>query len=625
MSYSRQSMVVRGRANAGNGGYNLAYKCLHCTGFRWADTAELLGETHCLCGKKFPRAPICMPFYRKGPPSTLRGKGARQPLDAGAVHHRATAVAKAKAAPKAKAKAKAAAQERTRPWRETSSAPKQPSDGARVLRLDPKRATDEVYKIEMYAEVARHCNDTNVLQNLGQSRRMALRAKAAGLPLRQRIDHLQRRHRETTAELKQLLAAQAATEQEIGKLQDKRQEQMRAVESQKELVDDVREALESAELELPPAATPKTVGRQLQHSDLAATFKGASIPALLEALSGKYSEEFGEDIADVIGRRTMQGFDLLHSVHDELQEHRRTVKEQIEADRRTATRLHQELNMQGVQTGDKREREGPLDRNGDERMNRVDGDSDADYEQAYPPWQVATGRKKGKGRVEPSDPSPAGLRSALPIGPLATAPRAGVGGNASQARDRSPRRPSAPGTPAAASESGTLRRPPTSGTAATAMESGAVQGSGAAIESEVIPPLSQQSVTAPQPATATASVTAPRSGAAEEKEVVPPLSRASITMLEEAETPFLDSLPSTPRAAEAEEETRCQDGFQLPDSVQPMELDSAGAAPGAVGAPTPAPSTTPGTSGVTGAGSEESGARPSEAVVPPVGHTPSNQ
>ncbi len=202
---------MRGGVKNSGGGYNLAYKCQHCSGFRWADTAEIRGETHCLCGKRFPKEPIRMPFYRKGPPSTLRGTGASQALDAAAGAPRATGgAAKAKAAPKAKAKADAQAP--TRPWRTTPSASPLPSESARVLRLDPKRAKDEVYKIELYAEVAKHCNDKGVLQHLGQSRRKALRDKAASLPLRQRIDYLQKRHRESTAELRKLIAAQEATE-----------------------------------------------------------------------------------------------------------------------------------------------------------------------------------------------------------------------------------------------------------------------------------------------------------------------------------------------------------------------------------------------------------------------------
>ena len=158
-------------------------------------------------------------------------------------------------------------------------------------------------------------------------------------------------------------------------------------------------------------------------------------------------------------------------------------------------------------------------------------DVEDDEDEDYPPWQTAVGRrKKGKGRaVDPagsqaSTPSSSGLPSAFTLGPLATAPRAAPGVVGSVARNRSPMRPPATGTPAVATESG------------------AFQQSGATLEREQIPPISQ----------------------------------LSVTKLAEPETPCLDSLPSTPRASEAEEETPCPADLMLPESVQPMEQDSEG-------------------------------------------------
>ena len=77
-------MAARGGANqngaaAANEPYCTAYKCrtTGCKGYRWADVAECNGETRCIvCNALFPKVPVRMPFHRKGPPSTHRGKGA---------------------------------------------------------------------------------------------------------------------------------------------------------------------------------------------------------------------------------------------------------------------------------------------------------------------------------------------------------------------------------------------------------------------------------------------------------------------------------------------------------------------------------------------------------------------
>ncbi len=389
--------------------------------------------------------------------------------------------------------------------------------------------------METFAAVARHFNQKDMLHTLEHRRRTALRAKATSLPPKQRIEHLQKRHREATAELKKLITAQAATESEIRLLQARSKEQYDAVEDQRELVEDIRVTLENAELDLPPTAAPKQVGRQLHPCDLGAAIKKASIPEILEALSGKYSEEYGGELADVVGRRTMQSFDMLHSAHEELSENRRTVKAQVEADRKAALKLHQEINLQGVQSGDKRGREGHVDQAGDERMNRSEV-QDVEDDGGYTPWQTAVGkRKKGKGRVcvptgsQSSTLSSPALPSAFAMGPLATAPRTATGVVGSAARDPSPPRPSASGTPAVATESGEFQR------------------SGPTLESEMIPTISQ----------------------------------LSVTKLAEPETPYLDSLPSTPRAGEVEEATPCPADLLLPETMQPMEQDSQGAPPGA--------------------------------------------
>ena len=86
----------------------------------------------------------------------------------------------------------------------------------------------------------------------------------------------------------------------------------------------------------------------------------------------------------------------------------------------------------------------------------------------------------------------------------------------------------------------------------------------------------------PTPALATLSGTVQQ---AEEKEAVPPMPSATTLAppAEEAETPYLDSLPSTPRAGtqEDDEEETPYILSQLPQSAVPMEQDFTAAPPGA--------------------------------------------
>ncbi len=65
-----------------------------------------------------------------------------------------------------------------------------------------------------------------------------------------------------------------------------------------------------------------------------------------------------------------------------------------------------------------------------------------------------------------------------------------------------------------------------------------------------------------------------------EREMVSTITQISVTKVAEPETPYLDSLPSTPRAGDAEDETPCPDDLLLPETVQPMEQDSQGAPTG---------------------------------------------
>ncbi len=198
----------------------MAYKCgrADCGGFRWSDIADERGERHCTkCGGQFPKRPVRMPFCRKGPPSTLGGKGAGQVPDAQAS---ASGAAAAKAKAKAKTKAQPSSQEQPRPWNIFSATgERSASEGGGDLRLDPKRASDDIHRLEAYSWVARFFGDKEVLQNLEANRRKALQAKADKMPPSQRVDHLKKRYKEAMDELRKLIAAQEATDAEIRKLQ----------------------------------------------------------------------------------------------------------------------------------------------------------------------------------------------------------------------------------------------------------------------------------------------------------------------------------------------------------------------------------------------------------------------
>ncbi len=309
-----------------------------------------------------------MPFYRKGPPSTPRGEGASQVLDATLSVTAAAAAAKAKPGAKPKARKPTPA-----PWAR-SSPTEQPSgegaDGATGLRLDPQRINDELYMVESFATLARHFQQTEMITQLEHRRRTVMRAKAEGMPPKQRIDHLRKRHREAMTELRRLIKVQAATEDEIRLLQERSRAQHDAVEDQRDLAEELGTAMEEAELDMPPTEHPRPVGPLDQQGALRAALRKSSIPQILDELSDKYSREFGESVSEehVIGRRTLQGFNMLQAAHDELTEERKTQNRQVEEDRRAAVKLHRELNPLEVQPGDKRGRAVDVDPAGDERM-----------------------------------------------------------------------------------------------------------------------------------------------------------------------------------------------------------------------------------------------------------------
>ena len=68
--------------------------------------------------------------------------------------------------------------------------------------------------------------------------------------------HLQKRHRIASEELRQLLQAQEALDDQFEQLRQQRLEQHSQVEDQRDVVEGLRVAVEQAELEVPPKRSP---------------------------------------------------------------------------------------------------------------------------------------------------------------------------------------------------------------------------------------------------------------------------------------------------------------------------------------------------------------------------------
>jgi hypothetical protein len=192
--------------------------------------------------------------------------------------------------------------------------------------------------------------------------------KADKLPPAQKVEHLQRRLRKARDELKKRIRAQEATEEQINQLQARRREEIDAVEDQREVAEALRVALERAELDIPPKAAPLQVGRQVRPGDPGDQLKEVSFDQLLAEVQERMTKAAGGAVPDIISRRTEMCVDQLQSAHQECEDGRKAAEAQAARDYRIAMQLHKELYLQ---SGDTREREGPLDRGGDERMNRA--------------------------------------------------------------------------------------------------------------------------------------------------------------------------------------------------------------------------------------------------------------
>ncbi len=344
----------------------------------------------------FSQTPRAHALLQEGAPQHPRREGAGQEPGAKAS---ASGQAAAQAKAKAKAKARAPSQDRARwPWTKPSATYEQ-SEAGTLLRLDPRRVDDDVYKQEILGSVARHFRDQPALQDSVARRRQAMREKADRLPPQQRVEHLQKRHKEAMTELRQLIEAQAATEAQLHQLQARSREQYEAVEDQRDVVEELREALERAEMDVPPKGKPKAVGRQLHPSDPEALLGRMSFTNVLTVAKKKFFAEAGGTVSDVLSRRASQGFDMLHSARHEIAADRKAVEAQVAEDRRKAFQLHKELNPSGVQPSDKRTRDGCTDVEGDEFMEEVAGGLGAEDDEAGEPWQKVVSRRTGKGGI----------------------------------------------------------------------------------------------------------------------------------------------------------------------------------------------------------------------------------
>ncbi len=261
-------MVARGATRPRGEGYNLAYKCLSCGGYRWADTARARGETHCLCGTAFPREPVQMPFDRKGPPSTPGGKGAAASADGGRGKSggpKAAAQAKAWA----QATAKGAGREASRRSGETSSATAKSSSEApwKSLHIDDKRLRDPVYRYGLQADFARRTHDAAMEREAEGNKEAALRERTAALPPHQRVEHLRKRVRTAQEELNRRRRQVEDTEVEIDKLQSRLKLEVESRDDHIEKVQTFQIELQAAEDSLPRPGSAKPVGRQVRCGD----------------------------------------------------------------------------------------------------------------------------------------------------------------------------------------------------------------------------------------------------------------------------------------------------------------------------------------------------------------------
>jgi hypothetical protein len=330
--------------------------------------------------------------------------------------------------------------------------------------VDEKRIKDPVYKWELYSKLARQAQDDEFLKLAQANMEAAMREKANALPPTQRVDHLRKRLRLAEEELGNRAHTVEMTEIEIDKLQARLKLEVESRDDFYDKVADLRVELQAAEAQLPKPEGVRPVGRQVQSGDLGVVERLRELRELLvrEAGGGLTSE-----LSDDFDRHAT----AIAEMHQECREVKASKEEQMAEDVKLAVKLQaQELSFQ---VGSKHAR---CDARHDEKGDGIMADASAMQQAAEDeePWQQQRHQKRrGKGSGVPTCPpasasaaatsSGAQLRSSERVmGPIATAPR-GRSDERRSDRDRSPRRPKAAGTPAAAAEAGSLA-PPAQGT-----------------------------------------------------------------------------------------------------------------------------------------------------------------
>ncbi len=447
----------------------------NCNQWLYQYKADALGETHCKCGRPFTSITY-KPLPRGGNRSNSRAQSGPR------------AKAKAKAKPKVRPQAKAAAEPR-RPWHkppgETSSSSGQRSgDGEiHIHKVDPRRATDDVYAWTGLQEFTKAFPIFSELHGLAEKNlQCALAQKAQALPPTQRVDHLRKRLKVETEELRKRTSVVENTEAEIQGLRERLKLAVEGRDAQDARVQQLGRELQQAEAALPTAsATPKQVGRQLPEGDQEIADLMAQVQAILDkkAISGRMTTEQREEYASYD-----KGIRLIDK---ELVQERADREDQEAADRKLAF----EMQKQEVQLGKHARNDFVHDARGDAHMDEKPGGTAEDdgfqqrrsrcrrggasgpaartlsptrKDSAAASVESATRPARGRvpvcppGRKQESGmpsatPQPSDAADKSPLGPLATVPRT----RATERRQdsRSPRRPAA-GTPADSQAKGSL-------------------------------------------------------------------------------------------------------------------------------------------------------------------------
>ncbi len=453
-----------------------------CEKYLFKEKADALGVTHCKCGKPFTTITY-KPLPRGGNRPSSRAQGGPR------------AKAKAQAKPKSRPQAKAKA-EPQRPWRKpqaggTSSPAEQRSsgDGGHLIhKVDIKRTGDDVYAWTSLQEYTKAFPKFADLHDLAEKNvQHALAQKAQAMPPTQRVDHLRRRLKVETEELRKRRSVVEDTEAEIQRLRARLKHEEEGRDAQEVRVQQLGRELQQAEAALPTASTPKPVGRQLPDGDqgVEELLEQAKVIMDRKALSGRMTTEQREEYGSYD-----KGIRLLNK---ELEQERDAKADQEAADHKMAL----EMQRQEVQVGKHARDDFAHDARGDTQMDGRSGVAEEDdgfqnrrsrcrragasgpsartlspTGQASLSAPVVPDATPARGRVpvcppgrrqEPgtssATPQPSeGGAGMGPVGPLATVPRPKTP-ERRQDRARSPRRPAGEGTPADPKATGSLGTP----------------------------------------------------------------------------------------------------------------------------------------------------------------------